>query len=230
MLACFCMSVRARRSAPHGVGAGERDDELVGPRIDPQRRLCRIRRDVALVEPERGGKLGAGSGAGAMLRRVRRERPPIAFRRHRNHAGAHLERYRVARVGERADDMRRAERRVAGERHFEGRREDAHVRGRRRRRQDERGLREVELQRQRLHRRVVEPARVLEDAQRVAGEHGFGEDVDDSVTVRWHGRTSGLGRGRHAAARARAAVSSSCASARKASPSMAEGATTSASP
>ena len=45
---------------------------------------------------------------------------------------------------------------MSGERHFIGRREDAHQRGGALRRQDERGFRQIELARQRLHRGGVE--------------------------------------------------------------------------
>jgi hypothetical protein len=57
---------------------------------------------------------------------------------------------------------------VAGERHLEGRREDAHACRRAVGRQDEGGLRKVELQRERLHRRVVDAARILEHGERIA--------------------------------------------------------------
>ena len=60
-----------------------------------------------------------------------------------------------------------------------------------RRGQHERRLRQVELQRERLHRRVVEAARVLEHAQRIAGERGLGEHVDEAERVVGHRRASG---------------------------------------
>ncbi len=59
------------------------------------------------------------------------------------------------------------------------------------RRQHERRLRQVELQRERLHRRRVEPARVLEHAERVAGERRLGEHVDDAKRVIAHVLASG---------------------------------------
>ncbi len=83
---------------------------------------------------------------------------------------------------QRAHHVRGPERRVPGEGHLVGRREDAHARGGPVRRQDERGLGEVELARERLHRRVVERAAVLEDAEGIAGERAAArEDVDDAV-------------------------------------------------
>ena len=49
--------------------------------------------------------------------------------------------------------------------------------------QDERRLRQIELQRERLHGRVVEAAPVLEHGERIAGERRLGEDVDDAKGV-----------------------------------------------
>jgi hypothetical protein len=73
---------------------------------------------------------------------------------------------------------------MPGEGHLEGRRDDAYAgrRSRGRCRKAEGGLRQVELKRERLHRRVVERARVLEDAQRVAREPvpRRGEHVEDA--------------------------------------------------
>ena len=84
------------------------------------------------------------------------QRPVIAIRGHRNDAGAHLEAELVAAESERAAHVRRAERGMSRERHFIGRREDAHQRRGALRRQDERGFRQVELARERLHRGGVE--------------------------------------------------------------------------
>ncbi len=75
---------------------------------------------------------------------------------------------------------------MTGERHLERRREDAHVRRRASGRQDERGLRKVELQGERLHRRVVDAAGVLEHGERVAAEGRFGEHVDDAKGMGRH--------------------------------------------
>ncbi len=111
------------------------------------------------------------------------KRPGVAVGDDGNDARAHFQRQPIAGIRERAHDVRRAERRMARERHLERRRENAHVRGGRLRRQDERRLRQVELQRERLHRRVIEPLRILEYRERIAGERRFGEHVDDAKRV-----------------------------------------------
>ncbi len=54
------------------------------------------------------------------------------------------------------------------------------------RRQHEDGLGEAELERQRLHRQLVEVARVGEDGELVAGERRVREDVGDDVAERAH--------------------------------------------
>ena len=40
-----------------------------------------------------------------------------------------------------------------------------------------------------LHRLLAEPARIREDGELVALERRVGEDVDDDVALRQHGRT-----------------------------------------
>src|SRR5207237_6866334 len=101
-------------------------------------------------------------------------------------AGAKLERNRIARIFERAHDVRAAERWMSGKRHLEGRRENAYTRARAFRRKQEGRLGQIELQRQRLHRRIVESAAILAHAQRIAFEGRFGEHVDDSIRVVVH--------------------------------------------
>ena len=75
---------------------------------------------------------------------------------------------------------------MTGERHLECRRENAHVCGSVLGGQQERRFGQVELQCERLHRRVVESAAILEHAQRIAFERRFGEHVDDSIRVVVH--------------------------------------------
>ncbi len=87
--------------------------------------------------------------------------------------------------------MRAAERGVARENHLEGRREDTHMRGGPGRRKDEGRLRQIELQRQRLHGDIVETATVLEHGERVARQRRLGEDVDDAEGVIGHGLAIG---------------------------------------
>ena len=87
----------------------------------------------------------------------------------------------------RAEHERRAEARVPGERELVLRREDPNPhRPALPRRQHEDGLGEAELERQRLHRQLVEVARVGEDGELVAGERRVGEDVGDDVAERAH--------------------------------------------
>ena len=87
--------------------------------------------------------------------------------------------------------MRGAERRVTGKRHLEGRREDANVRGCAIGRQHECRFREVELQRERLHRLFVHAACVLEHGERIALERVLGEYIDDAKRISGHGARSG---------------------------------------
>ncbi len=83
---------------------------------------------------------------------------------------------------------------MARERQLVGRREDpdsprrASCRGG----QDERRLGQVELQRQSLHGRLIEATAVLEDAQGIAAEHRFSEDVDESKAQLQHVGRPGL--------------------------------------
>ena len=51
------------------------------------------------------------------------------------------------------------------------------------RRQDERRLGQVELQRDGLHRRIVEPPSVFDDREGISAETLFGEHVDDAEAV-----------------------------------------------
>ena len=77
---------------------------------------------------------------------------------------------------------------MAGEGELVGGREDtdAHVCVGTGRRQNEHGLREVHLARERLHRDRVEIARVGEDRQLVPCQRGVGEDVGDDVAEDAH--------------------------------------------
>ena len=78
---------------------------------------------------------------------------------------------------------------MAGKRHLDRRREDAHARMPAcRRREHERALREAHLARQRLHEVVIQATRVREDRELVAGEGLVGEDVADDVADRAHAR------------------------------------------
>src|SRR5256885_2630810 len=63
--------------------------------------------------------------------------------------------------------------------HLEGWRENPHPCVGDFRRQDERRLRQIELQREGLHVRVGKPSRILEHCERITGEPFFGKHVDD---------------------------------------------------
>ena len=112
--------------------------------------------------------------------------PEIAVCLHRNDAGTKLERNRVADIFERAQDVRAAERWMPGKRHLECRRENAHMGRRTLGRQQERRFGQVELQCERLHRRVVESAAILEHAKGIALKRRFGKYVDDSIRIAVH--------------------------------------------
>ncbi len=83
---------------------------------------------------------------------------------------------------------RRAHRGVAGEGQFMGGGEDAHAGAVRRvaRRQQEDGLGEVELPRDLLHGRIVQPLRIQHHGQRIAAEGAGGEHIERDKAAR-HG-------------------------------------------
>ena len=77
---------------------------------------------------------------------------------------------------------------MARERHFVGRREDAHQRRGALRRQDERGFRDIELARQRLHRGRIELAAVFDHTQRIAGQaRAAGREHIEDAELEIHG-------------------------------------------
>src|SRR5690348_14028892 len=84
--------------------------------------------------------------------------------------------------------MRRAQRGMSRKGHFVTRSEDANPRRGALRGQDEGGLGEVELARERLHRGVVDATTILEDTEGIATETQVltGEDVDDPKAKRGH--------------------------------------------
>jgi hypothetical protein len=96
----------------------------------------------------------------------------------------------VAALGQR---NRRADRRVAGKRQLAAGRENAQavVGHRVAARQDEHGLRQVELARNRLHLRRVEAIGVKHHGQRIAGQTLGGENIIDRKSAR-HGGTHNL--------------------------------------
>jgi len=124
-----------------------------------------------------------------MVSRGRRlQRPTIAARAHRDDAGVHFQGEPIAAEPKRAAHLRGAERGMPGKRHLVSRREDAHARAGTLGRQDEGGLRKIELQRERLHPCAVERLRPLEHAQRVAAERSSAlrEDVEEAIGVGCH--------------------------------------------
>jgi hypothetical protein len=80
---------------------------------------------------------------------------------------------------------------VTGKRHLEGRREDANVRGGAIGRQHECRFRQVELQRERLHRLSSMPRASSKHGERIAGERVLGEYIDDAKRISGHGARSG---------------------------------------
>ncbi len=95
------------------------------------------------------------------------------------HAGLEPDRAELER---RTEHERRAEGRVPGERELLERREDPDTDvALALCRQHEDRLREADLERERLHRRLVEAAGIGEDSQLVAGQRRVGEDVGDDV-------------------------------------------------
>ena len=78
---------------------------------------------------------------------------------------------------------------VPGERHLFLRVEDPHPRGAALLgREHEDGLGEADLERERLHRLAVEPARVREDRELVSRQRRLREDVRDDVAIGGHQR------------------------------------------
>jgi hypothetical protein len=59
-------------------------------------------------------------------------------------------------------------------------------------REHERGLREADLECERLHHLLVKPAPVGDDRELIARERAIGEDVDDHVAERRHSATLSL--------------------------------------
>ena len=81
------------------------------------------------------------------------------------------------------DQRRGPDRRVAGERQFAARRENAQRRcvDRIARLKDEDCLRQIEFAGDRLHPRVVEPVGVEHDGERVARQRRLGEHVEQAI-------------------------------------------------
>ena len=116
----------------------------------------------------------------------------------RDDAVARLERDH-AQLERRAKDERSAEARVPGEQNLVPRREDADPnRAPLARRKHEDRLGEPKLERQLLHREVVEVAGVGEDGELVARKRPVGEDIGEDVAKRTHrSQTTGASYDRH---------------------------------
>ena len=171
-----------RLRAADGIRAREWDHELLTSGIDPQR----LRTEIRLGEAEHRGDVAASRSNFPRARRLGLERPPIAIGGYRHDARCHFQRHRVVRANELAHDLCAAQGGMTRERHFKGGREDAHARACDRRGQHECRFRQVELQRDRLHGCVVEPAAVFDDRERIAAKALFGKHVDDSISVVVH--------------------------------------------
>src|SRR3569623_418068 len=125
----------------------DRDHELLGAGVDPQRLVAH----GVIGQANHARELGARGSDRLRRGRLRGlELPRVAGRDDRHDAGLHLERPAVG-AAQRAHDVGRAESGMTGERHLETRRENSYVRGRAFARQHERRLAEVELPRERLH-------------------------------------------------------------------------------
>ncbi len=120
--------------------------------------------------------------------------PPVARRRHpARHRPDGLFQHHGARFTaavEAAEQHRGAHGRMAGKRQFALGREDAQARAMRGilRRQHEHRLRQIELARDRLHRRGVEAIALQHDGKRIAGKAPVGEDVEGDKAA-FHDRT-----------------------------------------
>jgi len=165
----------ARRT---GLERAQRHDQLLLPRLDPERPFA----DVRFIEPERRGKPCARDIRFTERGARRREGPAIVLGRDLDEPRLHVQTQRIAAQSERATHMSSAERRVAGERHLVARRENSHRCLAARGGQNERGLGQVELARQRLHGRRVDTGAVLEYTQGIARERSpfAGEHVDQT--------------------------------------------------
>ena len=165
--------------------APKRDEDVLGAVV------VQLERQLRTVHAQRREQL-APSGERVHRRHgldhAPEDDPPrlVALEPHGHGAGAGLERDR-AELERRPEHERGAERRVPGERELARGREDADPDvptgpGR----QNEDRLREAELERERLHRRLVQIACVREHRQLVARQRHVGEDVREHVAKRAH--------------------------------------------
>ena len=117
--------------------------------------------------------------------RVKRVTAKCDLHWHESHAFLQHDRPRSVHTAHACEHRGGADGGMSGELHLALRRKDAHVGGVLwiLGRQDEGGLGEVELARDRLHGAVGDAAAVGKDRELVAGEGAVGEDVGDEETV-----------------------------------------------
>mmetsp|Transcript_5523 Transcript_5523/g.13340 ORF Transcript_5523/g.13340 Transcript_5523/m.13340 type:complete len:293 (+) Transcript_5523:495-1373(+) len=192
--ALHCCEVGLQRQ--HGGSIGQPRGQPAGAVVHPDEVEQRLGR-----QPQRGQHLGAQRGVvdrAAALQWRRGKGQPLAISLHTHQAdGALLHHlaglFGIAAAGQ--EGMGAAQRRVARERQFATRREDAHpiVSGRVGGRQQEGGFAEVGPAGEGGHFLVGQTGSVDNDGQRVALQRGRGEDVDldEAAEFRHRAGTSG---------------------------------------
>jgi hypothetical protein len=144
-------------------------------------------RQLGRRQPERGQQRVGLPECAPRRERLRHlaERHPLAVtrQRHRHDAGRAADTDRL-RTGALADDERRAEQRMAGERQLDGRGEDPRVHiGLLVAGEQEHRLGQVQLARDALHGARVQAGPVEEHRDRVALQRGVGEHVGDHIVA-----------------------------------------------
>ncbi len=177
--------LRPNDSSADRVFVRQWNDQLFPANICPQRPLA----DVLGVHPqhlrERGARLL--HFARTAIAGLQRPATPGCF--DRKDTRGHLQREGVSRQPHGARNMGGAQRRMSGKWHLVLRCENTHPGTGSRGRKNERGLRQVELQRQRLHRRRIQRSAVFEDAQRIAAETlvPAGKHIHETKAESFHG-------------------------------------------
>ncbi len=190
---CAAKGGKIRRDPAQGVEALHRN-EGEGQAGGGDRWPVRVEANVLRRQAERGGDLRAILQQGVEARRLRRDeiRPDRALKA-RNLAndrarpllqhqtqGLAAEHFRRAQFRDQASG---ADGRMAGERKFRRRRENAQPRrmdiGARL--DDEDRLGQIELARYFLHLVAVQPLRLRDDSERIAAKRPLGEDIEEMV-------------------------------------------------
>src|SRR5882757_2401315 len=176
------------RRLAYRIHRGQRHHQLFLAGLDPQRPFA----DVTKLEAERRRQRITRHIELARCRARRRQGPAASQRTHRDESRLHFQDQRIAAQLQRAANVRRAERGMAGESHFIAGREYSHARVRAcllaGGREDECGLGEVELAGESLHVLITQACAVLEYTERVTGKGALAlrENVDDAERVSCH--------------------------------------------